>query len=212
MKYLHSIKINPAVKDNETYISGLSVVKNLIHLEELSFDENVTFFIGENGSGKSTILEAIAISCGFNAEGGSKDFNFSTNNNTSNLHQDITPVRINSNKEKDHFFLRAESLYNLATVIENLGSERFYGGKSLHDQSHGESFLSLIQNRFDGKGLYILDEPEAALSPIRQLTLLYEINRLIQKNPSSLSQHTLLFSWLSLMLQSIPLPERKLQK
>ena len=81
------------------------------------------------------------------------------------------------------FFLRAESFYNAATNIDDLRINiDNYGGKSLHNQSHGESFLSLVQNRFRGNGFYILDEPEAALSPVRQLTLLIEINNLVKNN------------------------------
>jgi predicted ATPase len=138
----------------------------------------VTFFIGENGSGKSTLLEAIATRFGFNAEGGNKNFNFATNETHSDLHDYITLER-GASYPSDGFFLRAESFYNVATEIDRIGVERAYGGRSLHQQSHGEAFLALMQHRFQGDGIYILDEPEAALSPQRQLSVLTLMHRLV---------------------------------
>lgn len=155
---------------------------------ELHFDNPVTFLIGENGSGKSTLLEAIAVAYGFNAEGGSKFFNFSTNNSHSDLYKCL---RLGKEKPyQDGFFLRAESFYNVATNIDDMDKVAAaappiidsYGGVSMHKQSHGEGFLSLVKNRFHGNGLYILDEPEAALSPMRLLTLLAEMKYLVDKN------------------------------
>ncbi len=155
---------------------------------ELHFDNPVTFLIGENGSGKSTLLEAIAVSYGFNAEGGSKFFNFSTNNSHSDFYKCL---RLGKEKPyQDGFFLRAESFYNVATNIDEMDKVPAaappiidsYGGVSMHEQSHGESFLSLVKNRFHGNGLYILDEPEAALSPMRLLTLLAEMKYLVDNN------------------------------
>jgi len=147
----------------------------------------VTFIIGENGTGKSTLLEAIAVAWGFNPEGGTKNFNFSTRESHSGLYQYLRLTK-GIKRPRDGYFLRAESFYNVATNIEELdeggGGPRLidsYGGKSLHDQSHGEAFLSLIMNRFGGHGLYILDEPEAALSPLRQLSLLSRINDLVKQ-------------------------------
>ena len=151
------------------------------HLKELEFDPKVTFFVGENGSGKSTLLEAIAISVGFNAEGGSKNFKFSTRSSESDLSKYLRVAR-GIRREKDGFFLRAEALFNAATYMENIGVR--YGSKSLHEQSHGESFLALANHRFGGNGLYLLDEPEAALSPSRQLSLLKIINRLVERTGS----------------------------
>lgn len=148
------------------------------HLQRLEFHPAVTFFIGENGSGKSTLLEAIATKYGFNAEGGSKNFNFSTEETHSDLH-DYLRLERGVLRPTDGFFLRAESFYNVASEIDRLGVERAYGGKSLHGQSHGEAFLSLLQYRFQGDGLYLLDEPEAALSPQRQLSVLTLMHRLI---------------------------------
>ncbi|MDR1135342.1 MAG: AAA family ATPase [Clostridiales Family XIII bacterium] len=166
---------------DDSYITSLAIVKYLNKVKELHFNHDVTFLVGENGTGKSTLIEAIAVCAGYNAEGGSKNFNFSTRQTVSNLHQYMTIVK--QAYEKDGFFLRAESFYNTASQIDALGVNlKGYGGKSLHEQSHGESFLSLVQHRFRGNGLYILDEPESALSPSRQLALLTEINRLVKCN------------------------------
>lgn len=156
-------------------------------LDQLDFHPKVTFFVGENGSGKSTLLEAIAVSLGFNAEGGSKNFNFGTRRSHSELHEHLRIAK-GFKRPRTGFFLRAESFFNVATEIENLDAEpglgahviNSYGGRSLHEQSHGESFLTLLTERFGGQGLYILDEPEAALSPQRQLAVLSRIHDLVQ--------------------------------
>jgi predicted ATPase len=156
-------------------------------LDQLDFHPKVTFFVGENGSGKSTLLEAIAVSLGFNAEGGSKNFNFGTRRSHSELHEHLRIAK-GFKRPRTGFFLRAESFFNVATEIENLDAEpsfdppviNSYGGRSLHEQSHGESFLTLLTERFGGQGLYILDEPEAALSPQRQLAVLARLHELVQ--------------------------------
>ena len=165
------------------YPFSLAAVRSL---DVLKLHPCVTYFVGENGSGKSTLLEAIAVSCGFNAEGGTRNFRFGTRSSHSDLHRYIRVAK-GIRKPKDGFFLRAESFYNVATEIERLDSEGMgprvidsYGSKSLHEQSHGESFLALMMNRFGGNGLYILDEPEAALSPQRQLAALARIHDLVQ--------------------------------
>lgn len=137
--------------------------------------------MGENGTGKSTLLEAMAVACGFNAEGGTRNFNFSTQETHSALYRHMTVVK-GVKRPKDGFFLRAESFYNVATQVDELDAADFYGGKSLHHQSHGESFMSLVLNRFGGHGLYFLDEPEAALSPSRQMSLLSVVHALIKED------------------------------
>lgn len=168
----------------DRYPYSLPVIKNF---DTLEFHPKVTFIVGENGSGKSTLLEAIATSWGFNPEGGTKNFNFSTRSSHSDLWQKIRLSK-SFKRPKDGFFLRAESFYNVASNIDELDEEPFggppiknsYGGDSLHAQSHGESFFALMLNRFGGKGLYVLDEPEAALSPTRQMAMLSRIHQLVE--------------------------------
>ena len=154
------------------------------HLNSLPLHPKVTYIIGENGMGKSTLMESIAIAWGFNPEGGTLNFNFATTSTHSELHQYIRLVR-GVRKARDGFFFRAESYYNLASNIDALDREPgftppvkdSYGGKSLHEQSHGESFFATFLNRFSGNGLYLLDEPEAALSPLRQMAMLAHIHQ-----------------------------------
>lgn len=170
-----------------SYLNHLPAV-NWLKDHRLMLDSTVTFLVGENGSGKSTLLEAIAVACGFNAEGGTRNFTFSTRATHSELGEYITVAR--RRYPRDGFFLRAESFYNVATNIDEMDEDfsygpkviESYGGVSLHHQSHGESFLALVQNRFGGNGLYLLDEPEAALSPTRQLTLLGEMHQLAERD------------------------------
>lgn len=189
-KYVSGIKFDNALEDG-SYLNKLPLIKYLSRNPQLSFSSAVTFFVGENGTGKSTLLEAIAVAYGFNAEGGSKNFRFSTNATHSELCEHISISK--TGYADDGFFLRAESLYNVATNIDRMDSEKYeflfpakviesFGGTSLHEQSHGESFLSIVQNRFYGNGLYLLDEPEAALSPTRLLTLMVEINELVKND------------------------------
>lgn len=141
--------------------------------------KKVTYFIGENGTGKSTLLEAIAVRLGFNPEGGTKNFNFETRESDYDLSRYLTIGR-SVHQPRDGFFLRAESFFNVATEIDRLDLKGWYGGKSLHEQSHGESFLTLMTTKFRGDGIYILDEPEAALSPQRQLAILSRIHDLVR--------------------------------
>lgn len=172
-----------------SYLKNVLSVRYLLNGNSLYFDNSVTFIIGENGSGKSTLLEAIAVAYGFNPEGGTINMSFSTHSSHSDLYKYLRVGK--QNHAKDGFFLRAEGFYNVASHIDELDHEDIpfaaplkssYGGISLHEQSHGESFLATVQNRFSGNGLYILDEPEAALSPMKLLTLLAEIRYLTDKN------------------------------
>jgi len=142
---------------------------------DLAFHGPVTFFVGENGSGKSTLLEAIAECCGFNPEGGNRDHHRAVFAERSPLSQALRLTW--QPKVTEGFFMRAESFYNFATYIDGVSDLQAYGGKSLHEQSHGESFIALFAHRFE-QGIYILDEPEAALSPQRQLTFLRIIHDL----------------------------------
>lgn len=179
--FIREIKIQQERLPARSYIRQIPA---LAGLEDLILEHALTFLVGENGSGKSTLLEGIAVAWGFNPEGGTRNFNFSTRDTHSDLEKAIRLVK-GIRRPADEFFLRAESFYNVASQIDDYESEiegylEFYGGKSLHGQSHGESFLALAQNRFRPGGLYLLDEPEAALSPQRQLTLLLTIHNYLQ--------------------------------
>ena len=185
--YIEEIRIDKPLP-RSSYLKKLPPVQSIIKAGGLSLGNDVTFFVGENGSGKSTLTEAIAVSAGFNPEGGSRNFAFSTYDSHSELSEYITLSR--GAHHRDGFFLRAESLYNAASYIEDI--DRIpaplprviegFGGVSLHEQSHGEGFLAVIVNRFKGNGLYILDEPEAALSLTGVMTLMVAINDLLGKN------------------------------
>lgn len=180
--------------DPKSYPFSLNIIKNF---QKIKFSNQVTFFVGENGTGKSTLLEAIAFQAGFGPEGGSKNIYFKTSNEKNYkgiellAHQLILSWRL---KPQDGYFFRAESFFNIANYLDNMattggeGAERTYaayGGKSLHEQSHGESFLAFFKNRLGSGGFFILDEPEAALSPQRQLTLLIIINEMCKSSPKT---------------------------
>lgn len=156
-------------------------VPALVNFSELRFRRPVTYIMGENGMGKSTLLEAIAVKAGFNAEGGSRNFNFATRPSHSQLYEQLVLGR--GLTPRDGYFLRAESFYNVASELENIadGVLQYYGDRSLHQQSHGESFLALMEHRLFGNGLYIFDEPEAALSPSRQMYLLCRMQQLVAR-------------------------------
>uniref|UniRef100_B0T4X0 AAA ATPase n=1 Tax=Caulobacter sp. (strain K31) TaxID=366602 RepID=B0T4X0_CAUSK len=160
--------------DSDAYPFNLPVVRDL---DTLAFHPRVTFLVGENGSGKSTLIEALAVAWGFNAEGGSRNFQLSTRASHSPLHQHLRCIR-GALKAHDGFFLRAESFFNVASYVEDVGVSG-YGHTPLHEQSHGEAFFALFDHRFRGDGLYILDEPEAALSPQRQLSFLARLHELV---------------------------------
>jgi len=170
----------------DEYPFSLPAVRNL---DRLVLHPKVTFIVGENGSGKSTLLEAIAVAWGFNPEGGTKNFKFETRASHSPLHQYLLLVKSFS-RPRDGFFLRAESFFNLASDIERMDREpayappiiNSYGGRSLHEQSHGESFFALLMERLGGRGFYVFDEPEAALSPTRQMAMLARMHQLVQSD------------------------------
>jgi predicted ATPase len=156
------------------------------HLDTLPFHPKVTFLVGENGTGKSTLLEGIAVACGLNPEGGSRNFNFATRASHSSLDECLRLSRAMTTPA-DSYFLRAESFFNVASEIERLdeggGGPKIissYGGVSLHEQSHGESFFALFKNRFRAHGLYLMDEPEAALSPKRQIEFLAVLHEYVR--------------------------------
>ena len=156
-------------------------IPSIKNLDQLDLHNKVTFFVGENGSGKSTLLEAIADKCEFNTAGGGRNNFYEVDASESSLGDYIRLSWLP--KVTNGFFLRAESFYNFATHIDTLGTGP-YGGKSLHHQSHGEAFFSLFSNRFRGRGIYLLDEPEAALSPARQLAFLRILHDLVQEDDS----------------------------
>ncbi len=175
--YLKEITLlRESVPSFDEYPFCIPTVSGLTRLE---FHQDVTFFIGENGSGKSTLLEAIAQLLGYNPEGGNKNTLFATNSTHSELFKYLKASR-SYKRPKDGYFLRAESFYNLASYVDEIGYLGSYGGLSLHKQSHGESFLALLTSKLRGSGLYLMDEPEAALSPARQLAALSTIHRLVQ--------------------------------
>ncbi len=158
--------------DEDSYLMNIEALQGV---ERLNFSNSITFFVGENGSGKSTLLEAIAVAHGFNPEGGTKNYLFSTHDTHSELYDAVRIVK-GYRKEKWGYFLRAESFYNVATQEEGY-ADIAHPSARYHEKSHGESFLALAQNNLQPNGLYLFDEPEAALSPQRQLTLLMEIYR-----------------------------------
>ena len=174
---INGLTINWEYIDPDSYLRNIEAIKDL---QELEIHKPVTFFVGENGSGKSTLLEAIAVAYGFNPEGGTRNYSFSTYDSHSEL---CEAIRLSKGvrKAQGGYFLRAESFYNVASMEEEYS--RGPGGRPqhLHKKSHGESFMAIVQNYFRPHGLYLLDEPEAALSPQRQMTLLIEIHRCAAK-------------------------------
>jgi predicted ATPase len=185
--FVRSVRLSAAAPDGASgYPWGLPAVRALASLDDgLELHEGVTYLIGENGSGKSTLLEAIAVAAGINPEGGSSNFAFSTRESHSSLGESVTLVRRPSRPRTD-FFLRAESMFTAATYLDELDDGgppkalNAYGGRSLHEQSHGESFLAVLVNRFGPQGFYLLDEPEAALSAQNCLTFLRRVHELVQ--------------------------------
>ncbi len=174
--YLQRVSFRPDADLNfGQYPFNVPAVRQLDNIE---FHPDVTFFVGENGAGKSTVLEAIAVALGFGHEGGTKNVRFRTSDNVSSLHN-VLRLSKSFAKPRNGYFLRAESFYNVASYMDEVGYVDGYGG-SLHKRSHGEAFMALLLNKLQGKGLYLLDEPEAALSPNRQLAALTAIHQLVK--------------------------------
>ncbi|SEQ22604.1 Predicted ATPase [Lentzea xinjiangensis] len=178
MTFIRQVRLDEAA-DTHRYPFTLPVVRHLAE-HPLDLTAPVTFLVGDNGAGKSTLVEAIAVAAGFNAEGGTQSFRFATRATESSLGDHLT-LSWGTRKPRTGFFLRAESFYNVATEIDRIGGgiHASYGGKSLHERSHGESFIDLMTHRFGGRGLYVLDEPEAALSVKGCLTVLRRMHDLV---------------------------------
>jgi predicted ATPase len=175
--YVRQIVLDrPRIPDSTAYPFSIPALQ---HFESLEFHADVTFLVGENGMGKSTLIEAIALCLGFGPEGGTKNVQIRTHDNASGLHHYLKAIK-SFQQPEDHYFLRAESFYNVATYMEEVNYLDGYGGKSLHAQSHGEAFMSVLLHKLRGKGLYIFDEPEAALSPNRQLAALVAMDKLVK--------------------------------
>lgn len=176
--YVRSLHIkSPELLDWASYPYNIPTVNDL---EKIQFHPQVTFFVGENGSGKSTILEAIALALGFSEEGGTLNVVLNSASSASELHQSLRVIK-GVCKPKDYYFLRAESFYNVATYMNELGYLVGYGG-DIHKRSHGEGFMKVFLSKLKGHGLYLMDEPEAALSPSMQMTALSAIHQLCQQN------------------------------
>ena len=175
--YIREIQIDWSEISKESYLRRIPALSGM---ENLEFDSPVTIFCGENGTGKSTLLEAIASAAGFNPEGGSKNYMFSTHADYSELNDAIRLVR-GIRREQWGYFFRADSFFNVATAEEEYGKLSMRGSARYHYMSHGESFLKLMQESLSGDGLFLLDEPDEALSPLRQMTMLYEICRTVKE-------------------------------
>jgi len=175
--YLIEIELRGNEGNLDEYPFNIPAIRGL---KALKFHPDVTFLVGENGAGKSTLIEAIALAMGFGAEGGTKNVQIKTADTVSLLYKHLKTVK-GYKKPQDFYFLRAESFYNVATYMDKTGYLAGYGGKSLHERSHGEAFLATLTMKLRGKGFYLFDEPEAALSPNRQMAALSAIHQLVLK-------------------------------
>ena len=184
MVFLKGIRLNEKEGiDRKHYPFNIPALRDF---EELPFESPVTFFVGENGMGKSTLIEAIAIAMNFNPEGGTANFNFSTSDSHSELCNHLITIR-GSKRNRDGFFLRAESFYNTISYMDTVNDTGrniydYYGGKSLHEVSHGEGFLNMLNHRWRGNSFFIFDEPEAALSPFSQIKMLARMHQLVKED------------------------------
>lgn len=174
--YLQKVSFrSDVVLDFDTYPLSIPAIKEV---EQIEFHPDVTFIVGENGTGKSTFMEAIALSLGLGPEGGTTNVQFRTAKSESDLNEKLRMIR-SFKKPSETYFLRAESLYNLATYMDEVNYLQSYGGKSLHAQSHGEAVMTVLQQKLRGGGLYLFDEPEAGLSPSRQLAAITAVHELV---------------------------------
>lgn len=191
--FVKHVRLAPApAEERGGYPWDLPAIAQLI--QGLELHPKVTYLIGENGSGKSSLLAAIAMAAGMNPEGGSSNYAFPTEGKEAEayafsqravhtgLADSVRLVR-GGRRPRTDFFLRAESLFVASTYLERLGGDalRCYGGRSLQEQSHGEGFLALMIHRFGANGFYLLDEPEAALSTQNCLTCLRRIHELVEE-------------------------------
>ncbi|ARN22287.1 AAA family ATPase [Piscinibacter gummiphilus] len=177
--YLIRASIRPDDDTDVDYDTWPFSIPAVREIESIDFHPNVTFLVGENGAGKSTVMEGIAVALGFGPEGGTRNVQFQSAGAISALHDHLRLIR-GIPKPRDEYFLRAESFFNVASYMDGTGYLDSYGGKSLHSQSHGESFTAVLLNKLRGNGIYLLDEPEAALSPNRQLAALSAIHQLVE--------------------------------
>ena len=181
MIFLKGIRLNAKEgTDRNHYPFNIPALRDF---EELPFESPVTFFVGENGMGKSTLIEAIAIAMNFNPEGGTANFNFSTSDSHSELCNHLITIR-GAKRNRDGFFLRAESFYNAISYMDTLDRDIYdwYGGKRLHEVSHGEGFMNMLNHRCRGNSFFIFDEPEAALSPFSQIKMLVRMHQLVKED------------------------------
>jgi predicted ATPase len=167
------------VDDWDSYPFSVPTIRQF---DELNFSSRICFFTGENGTGKSTLLEAIAIHYGFGREGGTRSFALDTTESNHSVEALVRALRLSFDiRTGAGYFLRAESFFNAASYIDSIGVTKYYGGRSLHTRSHGETFFTLLELKFQRDGLFLLDEPEAALSPQRQMAFLVLLHDVLAK-------------------------------